>query len=174
MIAYAVLAGWMIALGWRKGVGVILAAAFILAAGISLPSYYTFSEFPRSPFQDTTQFLRENASEDLILHDNKLSYFSIHYYDPDLDQVFLPDEPGSHNDTYALASQQAIKLFPVDSLEAAIRDQDKVWFVVFSKAIDEYREAGYDDHPVLAELDKQYTLLDHTTFGDLEVFSFQR
>ncbi|MHB8934281.1 MAG: hypothetical protein ACYC6H_12525, partial [Bellilinea sp.] len=121
-----------------------------------------------------TQYLMENAADDLIVHDNKLSYFPIHFYDPDLEQVFLPDEPGSHNDTYALASQQAIELFPADSLEDAVSEEDTVWFVVFSRAIEEYKGAGELTHPVLAELDKRYRLDQHNYFGDLEIYTFRR
>lgn len=174
MVMYLVLAGWMISLRRKNGVGLVIAGAFIAAAAISLPSYYTFSEFPRSPFLETAQYLRENAPNELILNDNKLSYFSIHYYDPGLNQVFLPDEPGSHNDTYALASQQAIKLYPVENLQTAIAGQDRVVFVVFTRAIEEYREMGYADHPVLAGLKQLYRLEAHTQFEDLEIYTFSR
>ena len=174
MLGYFILAGWIIALSWKKGIGLIIASTFIILAAISLPSYYSFSEFPRSEFRIAAQYLMENAADDLIVHDNKLSYFPAHFYDPDLDQVFLPDEPGSHNDTYALASQQAIELFPADSLEDAVSEEDTVWFVVFSRAIEEYKGAGELTHPVLAELDKRYRLDQHNYFGDLEIYTFRR
>jgi len=174
MVMYLVLAGWMISLRRKNGVGLVITGAFIAAAAMSLPSYYTFSEFPRSPFHETAQYLRENAPNELILNDNKLSYFPIHYYDPGLNQVFLPDKPGSHNDTYALASQQAIGLYPVENLQTAIAGQDKVVFVVFTRAIEEYQEMGYADHPVLAELEQYYQLDGHTQFEDLEIYTFSR
>lgn len=175
MLGYYILAGWIIALRWKKGIGPLIASAFIVLAAISLPSYYSFSEFPRSEFRIATQYLQENAADDdLILHDNKLSYFPAHYYDPDLEQVFLPDEPGSHNDTYAPASQRAIGLYPAESLESAVSEEDTVWFVVFSRAIAEYKEAGELTHPVLADLSQRYRLDQHKNFGDLEIYTYRR
>ena len=175
MLAYAILGGWMIALRWKKFVGPFLAAAFIGAALISLPAYYSFSGFPRSQFKAATEYLRNTtAAGDLILHDNKLSYFPSHYYDPELPQEFLPDEPGSHNDTYALASQTAMQLFPTKSLAQAISGKETVRFVVFSRAIEEYRNLGAAEHPVMAQLGDAFTLSGHAAFGDLEIYTYQR
>lgn len=174
MLAYLILAGWIIFLRWKKGVGPLIAGAFILLAAISLPSYYSFSRFPRSEFRIATQYVQENAAGDLILHDNKLSYFPFHYYNPELEQVFLPDEPGSHNDTYAPASQQAIKLFPVENLEEAVSGEDTVWYVVFTRAIEEYQEMGEETHPVLIQLGKMYAIEGHEQFSDLEIYKFSR
>lgn len=174
MLGYFVLAGWIIALRWKKGIGPLIASAFIVLAAISLPSYYSFSEFPRSDFRIATKYLQENAADDLILHDNKLSYFPAHFYDPDREQYFLPDETGSHNDTYALASQHAIELYPVNSLEDVVSEEDTVWFVVFSRAIAEYQASGELTHPVLAELNQRYSLIQHKLFGDLEIYTFRR
>jgi len=176
MLTYAILAGWIITLRWKKSIGPFLAAAFIGAALISLPAYYSFSGFPRSQFKAATEYLRETtAVGDLILHDNKLSYFPSHYYDPELPQEFLPDEPGSHNDTYALASQTAMQLVPAESLAQAINGKATVRFVVFSRAIEEYRDIGAVEHPVMAQLDDDgFTLSGHEIFGDLEIYTYQR
>ncbi|HAL17229.1 MAG TPA: hypothetical protein DCP32_10915 [Anaerolineaceae bacterium] len=175
MLAYAILGGWMIALRWKKFIGPFLAAAFIGAALISLPAYYSFSEFPRSQFKAATEYLRNTtAAGDLILHDNKLSYFPSHYYDPELPQEFLADEPGSHNDTYALASQTAMQLFPAESLAQAVSGKETVRFVVFSRAIEEYRDMGAGEHPVMAQLGDAFNLSGHEAFGDLEIYTYQR
>ena len=175
MLAYAILGGWMISLRWKKSIGPFLAAAFIGAALISLPAYYSFSGFPRSQFRAATEYLR-NTSEtgDLILHDNKLSYFPSHYYDPELPQEFLPDEAGSHNDTYAYSSQTAMQLFPSASFEQAVGGKDTVRFVVFSLAIKEFQDMGVGEHPVMAQLEEEFTLAGHETFGDLEIYTYQR
>lgn len=175
MLAYAILGGWMIALRWKKFIGPFLAAAFLGAALISLPAYYSFSGFPRSQFKAATEYLRNTtAAGDLILHDNKLSYFPSHYYDPELPQEFLADEPGSHNDTYAFASQTAMQLFPAESLEQAVSGKERVRFVVFSRAIEDYRDLGAAEHPVMAQLGAAFTLRGHETFGDLEIYTYQR
>jgi hypothetical protein len=175
MLAYAVLGGWMISRRWVKSIGPYLAAACILASLISLPAFYQFSEFPRSEFRDATAYLRQTAQTgDAILHDNKLSYFPSHFYDPTLEQSFLPDEPGGHNDTYAVASQQAMNIFPAFSVEQAVADHERVWFVVFTRALQEYAEEGVMVHPVMAQLDTQLDQVSHKTFGDLEIYLYQR
>jgi len=175
MLAYAVLGGWMISRRWVKSIGPYLAAACILASVISLPAFYKFSGFPRSEFRNATDFLRQSAQTgDAILHDNKLSYFPSHFYDPGLKQTFLPDEPGGHNDTYAVQSQQAMKIFPAQSVEQAVANHERVWFVVFTRALQEYAEEGVTVHPVIAQLDTQYDQISQKVFGDLEIYLYQR
>lgn len=175
MLAYAVLGGWMISRRWVKSIGPYLAAACILASVISLPAFYGFSGFPRSEFRNATAYLRQSAQTgDAILHDNKLSYFPSHFYDPALEQTFLPDEPGGHNDTYAVASQQAMNIFPTTSVEQAVTDHERVWFVVFTRAIQEYAEEGVTVHPVMAQLDTQYDQVSQKVFGDLEIYLYQQ
>lgn len=175
MLAYAVLAGWIIAKRWKTFVGPFLLIASLSATLLTLPSLYTFSAFPRSPIQAATQYLTEQSvSSDLILHDNKLSFFPSHFYNPALEQSFLADEPGSHNDTYALASQEAIGLYPSMNVADLTVNKNRVWFVVFQKAIQEYKDMGTKVHPVIANLEQTYQLIDQREFGDLIVMRFER
>ena len=175
MLAYAVLGGWMISRRWHKSIGPYLAAACILASVISLPAFYAFSSFPRSEFRAATAYLRQSAQAgDAILHDNKLSYFPSHFYDQTLEQSFLPDEPASHNDTYALQSQQAMGIFPTPTVGQAVAGHDRVWFVVFTRAIQEYAADQGMEHPVITQLEASYDLVDHKAFGDLEIYLYQK
>lgn len=174
-LAYCSLAGWIVTRPGRRGIAITLVIAFITAAAISLPSFYTYKEFPRSAFREVAAYLSEVDKNDaLILHDNKLSYFPIHYYAPDVDQKFLMDEPGSTNDTYAVASQQAMDLIPEPDVQTAIGGYDQVYFVVFQRAIDEYIEMGKEDHPVLDDLGDAYQLTQISSFSDLRVYEFVR
>jgi hypothetical protein len=175
MLVYALLGGWMISRRWHKSIGPFLAAACILASVISLPAFYAFSSFPRSEFRAATAYLRQSAQPgDAILHDNKLSYFPSHFYDPTLEQTFLPDIPGSHNDTYALQSQQAMGIFPTATVEKAVAGHERVWFVVFTRAIEEYTVDQNLEHPVMTQLEASYDLINHKTFGDLEIYLYQK
>ncbi len=88
---------------WPKGPGVLIGAGFVLAACIALPYQYSFNEFPRSPFDQASTFLEQNIQPgDIVVHDDKLSYFPCLYFSRSLPQTFLPDAPGSSNDTLAL------------------------------------------------------------------------
>ncbi len=174
-LAYYSLAGWIIARRERRWIGGILAASFVAAAAVSLPTLYTFNEFPRSAFRETAAYLQSvERPGALILHDNKLSYFPTHYYAPDLAHKFLADEPGSDNDTYAYASQQAIGLIPAPDVSSAASGYDQVYFVVFQRAIDEYQAIGKGNHPVLDWLESRYRLIGNRSFSDLVVYEFKR
>jgi len=152
----------------------VLLGSFVLAALLALPSTYTFDDFPRSPFRSAVEFLRiETQTGDIILHDNKLSYFPMHYYGSDLHQVFLPDEPGSHNDTLAPATQDAMSIWPVEGLRAATEDASRVWFVFFTRAKQEWELRG-TQHPALEKMEQVWHPVDRVAFNDLEVMLFER
>lgn len=154
-----------------KGMGVLV----ILAAAISLPFFYSFSEFPRSPFQSLTNHLSQTVKTgEVIIHDNKLSFFPSHFYAPDLSQCFLGDVPGSSNDTYAIPSQQAMQLFPEPDLETAVGDANIVHYVVFAKAIEDYQALGEEEHPALAWLADHFNQVDRVEFNDLLLLTYHR
>ncbi|TLM98051.1 hypothetical protein FDZ73_24060 [bacterium] len=159
----------------RGGIGIWIGGSVILAAAISLPFFYSYAEFPRSPFLEANKMLQQTAQPgDVIIHDNKLSYFPSHFYSPTLPQVFLPDEPGSPNDTYAPASQQAMQIIPMSDLQAAVGDADVVYYVVFAKAVEEYRIVGELGHPSLLWLDNYFQKAEKTAFNDLWVIRYER
>ena len=111
---------------------------------------------------------------DRLIHDNKLSSFPFLIYAPDIEQEFIADPAGSHNDTLALASQEAMQIFPVSDIETAAKGADRVFFVVFTLAIEEYVELKGEEHPYLAWLRAQYEQEGVTVFNDLEVYRFER
>lgn len=171
-MAFYGLAGMVAA---RSGsLGKMLGASVVLAAAISLPFFYTFAEFPRSPFRELSDSLQNTIQAgEVVIHDNKLSYFPGHFYQPDLEQAFLADIPGSSNDTYALQSQQVMQILPAPDLETAVGTANSVYFVVFSRAIDEYRVAG-EVHPAIGWLEEHFTQTRQTAFNDLLLIHFQR
>jgi hypothetical protein len=173
--AYLGLAGWAVSRGWERGVGKLLLGGFILAAGIGLPAQAGYAAFPRSPFEAAGEELAKNLQPgELILHDNKLSYFPMRYYQPGLKQVFLADTPGSGNDTFAAQSQEAMQIFPAPNLETAVGESTRLYFVVFTQAIQEYDAMGGAEHPGMAWLDAKYRRESRQVFNDLEVYHYAR
>jgi mannosyltransferase len=169
------LAGVVIAMNWPRLPAWILLAMFVIGAGIGLPVHYTFNEFPRSPFSTAMNYLESHVhAGDVVIHDNKLSYFPSQYYAPNVNQVFLADQPGSPNDTLAPASQQALGMFPKRDLKSALGGADTVYFIVFETTINDYLQGGMNDHPNLAALNKQYPVAAQTRFNDLIVYRFSR
>lgn len=167
------LAGVQISTLKLPGIKTVTISMAFFAALLSLPNLYAFSRFPRSPFKAVTGELMNDFSEgEIILHDNKLSYFPARVYFPQAEQSFLADIPGSSNDTFAPASQEAMNIFPERSPELAIEGYDIVDFVVFSRTIREYEKMGLDQHPVLTLLENQMQLISIRQFEDLEIYRF--
>jgi len=152
--------------------GVLLPSALIVA--VSLWNHYGYAQFPRAPFDRAAAFLRAHSQpSDLIVHSNKLSFFPTHYYDRELPQSFIADEPGSPGDTLAYPTQEALGLFATPDIETAARAHERVWLVMFRRAVDEYRSAGYADHPQRIWRGQHYDLNSVTSFNDLDVYEYQ-
>lgn len=169
------LAGVATAINWKKKIGVMLAILVIVNSVIALPGLYLYDGFPRSPYKAAADHLKSEGMRNLsVIHDNKLSYFPMRYYLPEANQRFLADEPGSSNDTFALASQTAMGIFPEANIEKAVDNSNGIVFIVFTKAISEYVQNGFENHPVLTWLGKHFTLVDKVVFGDLEMYYYVR
>jgi 4-amino-4-deoxy-L-arabinose transferase-like glycosyltransferase len=144
----------------------------LLLAG-SLWYQYNYSEFPRSPFQQANAYVREHHRPgDVIVHDNKLSFFPSHYYDRDLDQDYVGDAPGSPTDTLALPTQEALGLLAQPDIAQAIHGTPRVWFVAFQRALDEAQELGAPN-PSKTWLDSEYRLTATQTFSDLNIYLYE-
>jgi 4-amino-4-deoxy-L-arabinose transferase-like glycosyltransferase len=174
-LGYLGLAGVVIAQRLPRLPAGLILVCFVAGAGLGLPAHYSFNEFPRSPFQAATGYLRGKVSTgDVIIYDDKLSFFPAHYYAPDLPQVFLADQPGSPNDTLAPASQAAMGLYPQANIEQAAEAAPRVFFVVFETTLQEYQQAGLADPPQIVALKKSYRAGETTRFNDLLVLEFVR
>ncbi|NIN65101.1 MAG: hypothetical protein GTO63_10440 [Anaerolineae bacterium] len=139
----------------------------------SLWYQYNYSEFPRSPFREANAYLREHhGTGDVIVHDNKLSFFPSHYYDRDLDQQYVGDAPGSPTDTLALPTQEALGLLAQPDIAHAAHGGLRVWFVAFQRALDEAQELG-TANPSKTWLDSNYRLAATQTFGDLNIYLYE-
>jgi 4-amino-4-deoxy-L-arabinose transferase-like glycosyltransferase len=173
LAGYLVLAGRAVAEARPRMIGWILAGAFAAAAAIGLTAELTHRTFPRSPFREASGFLAATAADgDLILHSNKLSFFPMFVYDPTLPQAFLPDEPGSHNDTLAEATQAALGLLPAESIEGAVGGAQRVRYVVFQQELDEMARTAVGIPPALAWLFEAGGVPERTVFQDLWIYDF--
>jgi mannosyltransferase len=160
--------------GKMRSVSLVVGGLTVFLAVAGLPYQYTFNSFPRSPFQQADAYLeKQDLSGTLVLHDNKLSYFPMHFYDPKLPGKFLPDAPGSGNDTLAAQTASVMGLIPEASTRSAIAGAERVAFVDFAEAEKEYTDQGVI-HPVLAELQEQFKLVGKTQFNDINIYFYER
>ena len=144
-----------------------------LLLAVALGYQYTYSFFPRSPFRDANAYLREHRQPgDVIVHGNKLSFFPSHYYDRSLPQAYVGDAPGSPTDTLALPTQEVLGLIAQPHIGDATGDAQRVWFVVFQRALDEAAELGLENESK-TWLDSQYSLTNVEAFNDLLVYLYE-
>lgn len=170
-LMYAVAIGWLLASNSAPAViRWLLGGLLGITTLAGLGAHYTFAQFPRPDFPAAVEFLKQNiAPGDVILHSNKLTYFPMHYYDRVLPQAFLADPPGSGSDTLALPTQKVLGLYALAEVDTAAAGADRVWFVIFKKAIEEYAP---DPHPHLAWLHNNFLLIGTKQIDDLAIYEF--
>ena len=159
---------------WHKIIGKSIPVLFVACSIISLPFQYAYKSFPRSPYRNLIEYLTDTTtSSEIIVHDNKLSFFPCRYYSKDINQVFLGDEPGSSNDTLAEGSQIAMNLFPKKDVFQAVDGYDTVYFIYFDEVELEYESIGYNEHPNLEKLEQAYSLIDKKSFNDINLVKYE-
>jgi hypothetical protein len=110
----------------------------------------------------------------IILHSNKLTMFPAYYYDPELPHRYMADRPNSGSDTLARATQEVIGLLAQYEIGDAVGSSDQVFYVVFSRELEEYRELGYRRHPYLEWLGNHFRQRGVRTYGELTIYEFER
>jgi hypothetical protein len=158
-----------------KYLSIFCVGLLVIISAVSLPYQYTYHSFPRSDYRKLMEIAGEGCNSGcIIVHDNKLSYFPAIIYDNQQNQVFIADEAGSHNDTLAIASQKAMNIFAQKDIQEAVGDNQKVRFVVYTRAIEEYKQARIVIHPKIKWLNENYHFVDHEVIGDIEIYNYLR
>ena len=135
--------------------------------------HWTYDGFPYGPYQELNRRIEGSiAPDDVILHSNKLTMLPAVYYNRSLIGKYLADPPGSGSDTLAPATQNVLQLIAEPSLEVAVQGASRVWFIIFTKAIQEYQGIGDGTHPHLAWLEDHLYLEEIETWGDLRLYIF--
>jgi 4-amino-4-deoxy-L-arabinose transferase-like glycosyltransferase len=167
---------YLVALGWllvRGGLPRLLSAglAVLLVVTVvgSLVGHYTYARFPRPPFREAVAYLRERVEpDDAVVHTNKLTFFPMHVYAPDLAGEFLADRPGSPEDTLALPTQEALDIFATPTVAEAVEAAERVWLVYFTEEMEQM-----DQHPALT-LEGRFVEVEQERFNDLIVALYRR
>ena len=169
---YLVAAGWLLVRGrlprlLNAGLAVLLLVAMIG----SLVGHYTYARFPRPPFQKAATYLRDWVEDgDAVVHTNKLTYFPMRVYAPDLAGEFLADRPGSPEDTLARPTQEALGIFATSTMEEAVGTAGRVWLVYFPREVEQMG----GEHPALAWLEGRFIEVKRARFNDLVVALYLR
>ena len=110
---------------------------------------------------------------DAVVHTNKLTYFPMHVYAPELDGTFLADPPGSPQDTLANPTQEALGVFATSTIAEAVGEAQRVWLIYFSREVEEVQALGAE-HPTLSWLADGFVEVEREWFGDLIVALYRR
>lgn len=168
-------------LGWlftRSGlprpiIGVIGFVGLILVC-VGVYYHYSWATFPNSPFDDAVAYIEDSwRPGDVVVHQNKLTALPSIFYNHTLSQRYLADIPGSTEDTLALPTQEALRLLADSCIQSASRDGERVWFIVFADAEQQYQEANRPEYRETMEwLNTNYMLAEQQHFNDLNVYLF--
>jgi len=172
---YMVGVGWLLVQGGLpRALRLGLVALLLATTAGSLGFHYTYARFPRPPFDRLTAYLQDRLTPgEVIVHDNKLTFFPAYYYDPLLPQAFCPDRPDMGSDTLALPTQEALGLFATPISRTVTGGVGGVWYVAFDRTWEEYRTLGYDDAPNRVWLRAHCWQEGQVqTVADLEVYHF--
>ena len=154
---------------------IIVISLLLISTAGGIYQHLTNSTGVYAPFDKMDASLKDRYQKgDVIVHSNKLSFLPAFYYDPTLPQTFISDLPGSSTDTLAQATQKITGIRAEPNLVSATNGASRVWFIIFTRSIEEFISAGAKTHPQLQYLELTYNLVSHETWGGAEVFLFSR
>ena len=171
--AFALVLGWLFAKSRNVVARISCTAAAVAIAGAALAFQLSYDEFPRSPFDAADAYLQANVkSTDVIIHDNKLSFFPMRYYDRSLSQHWLADPPDAGSNTLSPLTMQELGIYPSDPGRVTSA-KSRVWFVIFQRALDEADAEGHAPGNK-AWMDANYAQVALVRFNDLNLYLYEK
>ena len=156
-----------------RGLRFLMVVAIVTGFSIGLYEHLSYSGFPYAPYKAIAESLRSRFLEgDVVVQSSKLSLLPTIYYDRDLPQRYVADQPGSGSDTLASSTQQVLGVEASQNIQLAVGHARRVWFIVFDESNQEFIRAGFEGHPDLTWLMQGYTLSEHHHWDTLNVYLF--
>lgn len=142
---------------------------------LGIYQHVTYNDFPYGPFIELDGALRQRMeSQDVIIHSNKLSILPALLFGRDLPHSFIGDPPGSGTDTLAPATQQVLGIKAEPNIQSATRNAERVWYIVYQRAINEQKAAGHSFHPDIDYLNSHYHLETEESWQGLRVLLYTK
>ena len=156
-----------------KGIRWFAIGLLLVGMSMGIIQHITYRGFPYGPYQALDHYLaQELSSGDRIVHSNKLTMLPMVYYHRDLPQHYVADPAGSGSDTWAFPTQRVLGLMADPDIQTAVGDAQRIWFVIFSQAIEEYTVEGYKSHPHLIWLEENFALAWIETWDDVQLYVY--
>lgn len=144
-----------------------------ISSALGIYQHVTYNDFPYGPFKELDASLRQHMEpQDVIVHSNKLSMLPALLFDRDLPQSFIGDPPGSGTDTLALATQEVLGIRAERDIQSATQSADRVWYIIYQRAIDEQQASRHSIHPDIEYLNSQFNLKSEESWQGLRVFLY--
>lgn len=146
----------------------------LLTFMLGLWGYFTYRGFPYAPFSALNEKLAQELQPgEVVLHSSKLSALPAVIENPEIKHQFMPDAPGSPGDTLSPTTQEVLGFEAVASFEATVDSTPGVWLVIFSRELEEYRQLGYDEHPLTIQLGERFSTVERSIVGTLELYHYR-
>ncbi|HUH97627.1 MAG TPA: glycosyltransferase family 39 protein [Anaerolineales bacterium] len=145
------------------------------AALLGVYEHIAYKDFPYGPFQALDASIRSRIQPgDRIVHSNKLSLLPAIYFDRALPQAYIADAPGSAEDTLAPATQEVLGVSTEPTIQTAVGNAPRVWYIIYQNSIDEFQSSGQGTPPDLVFLNAHYTLRSKEVWDGLVVYLYAR
>lgn len=147
-----------------------LLGLLMFSSGLGVYQHVTYRDFPYGPYQELDESLRGRLSDgDVIVHSSKFSMLPAMLFDRELPQSFVGDVQGSRTDTLAPATQEVLGIEAETDIQGATRGAGRVWYIIYQRALDEYRGSGAAVYPDIQYLDSKYHLVATERWNGVQV-----
>jgi mannosyltransferase len=149
-------------------------AFFIIAsASMGIYQHVTYKGFPYAPYSELSTSIQNRLEPgDMVIHSTKLSYLPMLYYVPALPQGYIIDLPGSNVDTLAPATREILNVREFKSIEQASINVPRVLLIIYQNSIEEFTAQGYDNHPHIEYMDKNFLLESVEIMDDIRLYLY--
>jgi mannosyltransferase len=173
-VMFSVWVGWaLVQTEIPKPVSSVAFSILVVGMAFGIYQQSAYRGFPYAPYAELDTYLASSVrADEIIMHSNKLTMLPAVYYDQDLPQRYLADPPGSGADTLAEPTQRVLGLLAYPSLESATGGAKRVWFVIFERAVREYKDLGQKTHPHLAWLGAHYELERVENWDEVDLYVY--
>lgn len=146
----------------------------VISTVIGLFQHATYKDFPYGPFSEINErILNEIETGDIVVHSSKLSYLPSLYTNPNMSQGYIIDPPGSTVDTLAPATREVLQVVDFENIISATADAHRIWFIIYQKSLDEFRQAG-QPHPHIQYLNDNFKLESIEEWDGLRLYIYNR
>jgi 4-amino-4-deoxy-L-arabinose transferase-like glycosyltransferase len=157
-----------------RAIQILTSILIVMSSITGIYQHITYKGFPYGPYKALNESIQSRVEHgDVIIHSSKLSYLPSFYFGQNIPQGFIVDPLNSNVDTLAPATREILKLNEIKNLEKGTVGASRVWYIVYQKSIDEFKQAG-KTHPQLEYLNNNFALKSIESWDDIKLYLYIR